>query len=166
MSTSWTLVPSPVDDLLLTTDGDSLTRVYFSPHKGIGTYERLGEQWQRESSHPVLVAAAQQLGEYFAGERHAFDLPLAASGTEFQQRVWTALRTIPFGQTRSYGEIAKQLGLGPSTSRAVGLANGANPLSIVVPCHRVIGANGALTGFGGGLERKRFLLDLEADRLF
>ena len=84
----------------------------------------------------------------------------------FQHRVWTALRTVPYGQTVSYGDIARRLDLGPGASRAVGLANGANPLSIVVPCHRVIGADGSLTGYGGGLERKRFLLDLESDQLF
>lgn len=166
MSTWWTLTPSPVDDLLLTTDGKALTRVFFSPHKGIATSERLGAEWVRDDGHPVLAAAVEQLGQYFAGERRVFELPLEASGSGFQQRVWLALREIPFGETRSYGDIAARLGLGPSASRAVGLANGANPLSIVVPCHRVIGANGALTGFGGGLERKRFLLDLESDLLF
>ena len=164
MSTWWTLLPSPVDDLLLTTDGQSLTRVYFSPHKGISSAE-LVEGWHRDDSHPVLVAAGQQLGEYFARERRTFDLPVAATGTPFQQRVWAALREIPYGETSTYGRIAALLGLGPNASRAVGLANGANPVSVVVPCHRVIGASGALTGFGGGLERKRFLLDLESDGL-
>lgn len=165
MSTWWTLVPSPVGDLLLTTDGDALTRIYFSPHKGITSGELVGGSWHRDDSHPVLVRAADQLGEYFARERRTFDLPLRADGTSFQQRVWACLREIPYGQTSSYGEVAAHLGLGPKASRAVGLANGANPLSVVVPCHRVIGASGALTGFGGGLERKRFLLDLESDGL-
>jgi methylated-DNA-[protein]-cysteine S-methyltransferase len=114
----------------------------------------------------VLEQASNQLSEYFAGERKMFDLPLAPKGTAFQLKVWLALRRIPYGETRSYGEIAAELGLAPTASRAVGLANGANPLPIVVPCHRVIGANGALTGFGGGLERKRFLLDLESQLLF
>ena len=165
-TTRWTMLPSPVDELLLTSDGEALTRVFFSPHKGIETADRLGEQWQRDDAHPVLVAAAQQLGEYFAGERRVFDVPLAPTGTAFQLRVWMALRGIPYGETRSYGDIAAELGLGPQVSRAVGLANGANPISIVVPCHRVIGADGSLTGFGGGLARKRFLLDLESDLLF
>lgn len=166
MSTWWALVPSPVDDLLLTTDGEHLTRVLFSPHKGVVTSQLLQAHWHRDDSHFVLTAAALQLGEYFAGERRTFDVPLHASGTPFQLRVWDELRQIPFGETRSYGDIAVRLGAGAGGSRAVGLANGANPLSVVVPCHRVIGANGALTGFGGGLPRKRFLLDLEADQLF
>lgn len=105
-------------------------------------------------------AAADQLREYFAGRRTEFDLPLAATGTEFQRRVWAALTTIPYGQTWSYGRLAAELGQ-PTASRAVGLANGRNPIAIVVPCHRVIGASGTLTGYAGGLERKRWLLDLE-----
>lgn len=165
MSTWWALVPSPVDDLLLTTDGEALTRVYFSPHKGIASGDLVGGAWHRDDAHPVLVRAAEQLGEYFAGERRAFELPQQAAGTPFQQRVWAQLRKIPYGQTSTYGEVAAHLGLGPRASRAVGLANGANPLPVVVPCHRVVGASGALTGFGGGLERKRFLLDLESDGL-
>ena len=114
----------------------------------------------------MLVAARTQLGEYFARERRAFDLPLAPTGTAFQTRVWTALLDIPYGETASYGDVARRLGLLPSASRAVGLANGSNPISIVVPCHRVIGADGSLTGYGGGLDRKRYLLDLERDLLF
>jgi methylated-DNA-[protein]-cysteine S-methyltransferase len=102
-----------------------------------------------------------QLGEYFAGERTDFDLRLAASGNAFERRVWRALEEIPYGETVSYGEVARRIGR-PDGARAVGLANGRNPISIVVPCHRVIGANGSLTGYGGGIERKRFLLDLEA----
>jgi len=162
---AWTLVPSPVDDLLLTTDGDALTGIYFSPHKGIATSVRT-EGTEPDDDHPVLASVREQLGEYLAGERCVFDLPLEPAGTAFQQRVWGALREIPWGRTRSYGDIAEGLGLPLSASRAVGLANGANPISIVVPCHRVIGADGSLTGFGGGIERKRFLLDLEADLLF
>lgn len=161
-TTWWSLLPSPIDDLLLTTDGHALTRVYFSPQTGIQNREG----WYHDETHPVLEQAGNQLSEYFAGERQVFDLPLAPTGTAFQQRVWIALRRIPHGETRSYRDIAAELGLSPAASRAVGLANGANPLPIVVPCHRVIGANGALTGFGGGLERKRFLLDLESQLLF
>jgi methylated-DNA-[protein]-cysteine S-methyltransferase len=111
--------------------------------------------------HPVLRAAEQQLAEYFAGARRVFDLPLAPEGTPFQQKVWRALLTIPFGETRSYGQIAAQIG-SPSAVRAVGAANGRNPLSIIAPCHRVIGASGALTGFAGGLKTKAYLLNLEA----
>ncbi|HRC84169.1 MAG TPA: methylated-DNA--[protein]-cysteine S-methyltransferase [Thermoanaerobaculia bacterium] len=103
----------------------------------------------------------QQLEEYFAGKRHEFDLRLAPLGTPFQQQVWQALTRIPYGETRSYGEIAREIGW-PNASRAVGAANGANPIPIVVPCHRVIGANGSLTGFGGGLDVKKALLDLES----
>ena len=110
--------------------------------------------------HPVLHAAASQLADYFAGERHTFDLPLAPAGTAFQQTVWRALRDIPYAETRTYGQQAAAIGR-PTASRAVGAANGKNPLSIVVPCHRVVGASGALTGFGGGLRAKRVLLDLE-----
>ena len=111
-------------------------------------------------SHPVLVDAERQLEEYFAGQRKEFALPLDVAGTSFQRKVWNALRTIPFGETRSYGEIAKQVG-SPGAMRAVGAANGRNPVSIVVPCHRVIGSTGKLTGFGGGLEAKAYLLALE-----
>jgi len=110
--------------------------------------------------HPVLDQVERQLAAYFAGERRDFDLPLDFRGTDFQRRVWHALLTIPFGETRSYRDIAVQLGQ-PSATRAVGAANGRNPIPIVAPCHRVIGANGSLTGFGGGLENKAFLLDLE-----
>jgi methylated-DNA-[protein]-cysteine S-methyltransferase len=110
--------------------------------------------------HPVLAEAERQLGEYFAGRRQAFDLPLDFVGTEFQAKVWTALLNIPFGETRSYGQIARDLG-DPKAVRAVGAANGRNPISIVAPCHRVIGASGALTGFAGGLEAKALLLALE-----
>jgi methylated-DNA-[protein]-cysteine S-methyltransferase len=109
---------------------------------------------------PVLVAAAGQLRDYFAGTLTGFDLPLALAGTDFQRAVWAALQAIPYGARISYGELARRIGL-PSASRAVGLANGRNPVSIVVPCHRVVGADGRLTGYGGGLDRKRFLLELE-----
>ena len=115
--------------------------------------------------HPVLRAAERQLGEYFAGDRRVFDLPLAPTGTAFRLTVWQALLDIPFGETRSYLDIARTLGQ-PTATRAVGSANGRNPLPIVIPCHRVIGANGRLTGFGGGLPTKRFLLDHECDGLF
>jgi methylated-DNA-[protein]-cysteine S-methyltransferase len=113
-----------------------------------------------DSDHPVLIAAEQQLAEYFAGGRKAFDLPLDFRGTDFQKQVWAALLTIPFGETRSYAEIARTIGR-PTACRAVGAANGRNPISIVAPCHRVIGANGALTGFAGGLKAKEYLLGLE-----
>jgi methylated-DNA-[protein]-cysteine S-methyltransferase len=120
-----------------------------------------GERVAPEGSSPVLDEARRQLEAYFAGELVDFDLPLDLRGTEFQRRCWLALATIPYGQTVSYGEQARRLGLGPASARAVGAANGQNPLPIVLPCHRVVGADGSLTGFGGGLPTKRFLLEHE-----
>jgi methylated-DNA-[protein]-cysteine S-methyltransferase len=114
-----------------------------------------------EGSSALLDAAAQQLSAYFAGDLVAFDIPLELHGTEFQRQCWLALASIPYGQTVSYGEQARRLGLGPEAARAVGAANGRNPLPIVLPCHRVIGADGSLTGFGGGLHVKRYLLEHE-----
>jgi methylated-DNA-[protein]-cysteine S-methyltransferase len=116
-----------------------------------------------DRSHPVLRETERQLGEYFAGQRSRFDLPLDPSGTAFQRKVWGALLTIPFGETRSYRQIAIQVG-NPKAVRAVGAANGRNPISIVAPCHRVIGSNGKLTGFAGGLETKAYLLALEGSK--
>ena len=163
----WTVMPSPVGDLLLSTDGQALTGIWFSPHQAGRDGRPLAAQQQpRDDDHPVLRATVSQLAEYFERERTAFELPLAAAGSAFQQRVWRVLREIPYGATVSYGEIARRVELPPGGSRAVGLANGANPISIVVPCHRVIGANGSLTGYGGGLDRKRLLLDLERGSLF
>lgn len=129
-------------------------------HRHAPGVETFDERLAGSPAHRVFGEVARQLGEYFAGDREAFDLPLAPVGTAFQLAVWQQLRAIPFGQTRTYGEIAAGLG-NPKAVRAVGLANGRNPLSIVVPCHRVIGASGAMTGFGGGVERKEFLLRLE-----
>jgi methylated-DNA-[protein]-cysteine S-methyltransferase len=125
------------------------------------TYEPSHEGW--EAADGSFADAAAQLEAYFAGDLVEFDLELDMVGTEFQRRVWAALLTIPYGETRSYGQIAQQVG-SPSAFRAVGLANGHNPIGIIVPCHRVIGANGSLTGYGGGIERKRSLLDLERKR--
>jgi methylated-DNA-[protein]-cysteine S-methyltransferase len=122
------------------------------------TYEPDRADWLLDDR--AFPDAVEQLDAYFAGELQEFDLSLHLSGTEFQRRVWNALRTIPYGETRTYGEIAQQIGA-PTAFRAVGLANGHNPIAVIVPCHRVIGANGSLTGFGGGLERKSALLELE-----
>jgi methylated-DNA-[protein]-cysteine S-methyltransferase len=158
MSTTYLFLDSPVGPLRLVSDGDHLTGVFFSEHRHAP--ERSGTQVDLQEAPEVLRRAVQQLGEYFEGRRTDFDLPLGASGTPFQQRVWDLLRQIPYGRTRSYGQLAAELGQ-PGASRAVGLANGRNPLSIVVPCHRVVGADGSLTGYGGGAERKRHLLDLE-----
>ncbi len=160
---AWTHLDTPVGRLLLTTDGAALTGIWFERHRD-GDDARpsaASRTAARDDDHPVLVAARTQLGEYFARERRVFDLPLAPAGTAFQTRVWNALLDIPYGATASYGDVARRLGLPLTASRAVGLANGSNPISIVVPCHRVVGASGSLTGYGGGLERKRFLLELE-----
>ncbi len=172
---AWPTSPGPCSPARSTTScSPPLTvrcaAMWFSPHQGrsqTGFVERMAAQGgRRDDQHPVLVEAARQLGAYFAGDRQEFDLPLAPVGTPFQLQVWAALRTIPYGQTWSYGELAGVIGKSPASSRAVGLANGSNPISIVVPCHRVIGADGGLTGFGGGVERKRYLLDLERPSLF
>ncbi len=117
------------------------------------------KNWQQADT-PLLIQAKTQLSEYFAGTRQEFTLPLSPKGTPFQQKVWAALQTIPYGQTRSYGEIARQIG-SPKAARAVGMANHHNPIAILIPCHRVVGQNGALTGYAGGLERKKALLQLE-----
>jgi methylated-DNA-[protein]-cysteine S-methyltransferase len=155
MTTYYTYAESPVGALLLTSDGARLTGIYFE-------YESVPvTEWTRRDDAAPFGEAIEQLGEYFAGSRADFDLPLAPSGTDFQRRVWTELMRIPYGATISYGELARRIG-NPNASRAVGLANGRNPIPIVVPCHRVIGANGTLTGYGGGLERKQLLLALEA----
>ncbi len=156
--TTFCRIPSPIDDLIAVTDGRALTGLYMSEHKGEDPV-KIG--WKEDASHPILALVAQQLDSYFAGDLKEFSVPLAGVGTEFQQQVWQALRQIPYGSTLSYGELAKKLG-NPDATRAVGLANGKNPISIIVPCHRVIGADGSLTGFGGGVGRKRYLLDLEA----
>lgn len=150
-------LPTPIGELLLVSDGSSLTALQFDD-------ARRGSPTQPAATDPVLGRAAVQLGEYFAGERTSFDLPLAPVGTPFEQRVWEELRQIPYGETTSYGELAARIGE-PGAARAVGRANGRNPIPVIVPCHRVIGADGSLTGFGGGLECKRALLDLERGAL-
>jgi methylated-DNA-[protein]-cysteine S-methyltransferase len=163
----WSVLPTPVGELLLTSDGTLLTGLYFAPHKSSHrNWDDARRTGMQDDDQPVLAATRAQLGEYLAGDRTSFDLPLGMAGTAFQRRVWTALTDIRYGRTESYGRVAERLGLIPGASRAVGLANGANPISIVVPCHRVIGADGSLTGYGGGLDRKRFLLDLERGSLF
>ena len=145
--------------LRLISDGDALTGLYLLPdHRHA---PQIASDWQESPMLPVFQQATTQLTEYFAGKRPAFTLPLNAAGTEFQKRVWAELAKIPYGQRISYGELAVRLG-NPKASRAVGLANGKNPISIIIPCHRVIGASGKLTGYGGGLARKEALLALEA----
>ena len=160
---SSTEIPSPLGPLVLRGTTRGLTGLYMRDHRhGPMESERAG--WPRDDA--LFADARAQLDEYFAGTRTAFDLPLdhdALGGTAFQRRVWSALSEIAYGETISYGELARRIGQ-PAAVRAVGLANGRNPVSIIVPCHRVIGANGTLTGYGGGMDRKRRLLDLEARR--
>jgi methylated-DNA-[protein]-cysteine S-methyltransferase len=149
----FTYLESPIGPLLLCCDGEALTGLHMdNPSPALDE----GARTEDPNANP-LPEAVRQLREYFAGKRCEFDLPLRLVGTEFQQRVWRALREIRYGETWSYGQLAKRIG-NPNASRAVGLANGRNPISILVPCHRVIGADGSLTGYGGGLERKRWLL--------
>jgi len=157
MTFAYKIIDSPVGKLKLVASDQGLA----------------GVLWERENArpaplselvvdeqHPVLLETERQLGEYFAGKRKTFSIQLDLRGTRFQKDVWEALLAIPFGETRSYGQLAKQLG-NPRATRAVGAANGRNPVSIIVPCHRVIGSSGKLTGFGGGLETKAHLLNLE-----
>jgi methylated-DNA-[protein]-cysteine S-methyltransferase len=154
-------IESPIGRLMLTTDGTALTGLYMNLYRNKPSkLPGLGDDWIQNATIDPLPAAARQLKEYFAGKRREFDLPLRMEGTEFQQRVWRELTKIPFGETRSYGQLAKRID-NPNGSRAVGLANGRNPIAIIVPCHRVIGADGSLTGFGGGLDRKEWLLTHE-----
>ena len=157
-----TVIPSPIGPLTLVVDAGAVTHLL------------MGDPGQRDLGQrddEVMPQAAEQLGEYFAGVRRSFDLPLAPAGDELKQRVWALLRDIPYGERRSYGDLARALG-DVSLSQAVGTANARNPIAIVIPCHRVVGSDGSLTGYAGGLDRKRFLLALEdteeqrATRLF
>ena len=150
--TYYSTLSTPIGDLLLTSDGSALTGVYFEG--------RTPDAAWREDDE-ILGEAREQLAAYFGGRLTEFTLTLAPTGTPFQMRVWEELNAIPFGTTISYGEQARRLDR-PSASRAVGAANGRNPIPVIVPCHRVIGAGGSLTGFGGGLDRKKWLLEHEA----
>ncbi|KAA8694473.1 MULTISPECIES: methylated-DNA--[protein]-cysteine S-methyltransferase [Pseudomonas] len=157
MPCEYKLMPSPVGQLTLVARNGKLAAILWETERA--NRVRLGELVEVDDS-PALLQAERQLNEYFAGTRDRFDLELDFEGTEFQKKVWAALLTIPFGETRSYSQIATQIG-SPKAVRAVGAANGRNPISIVAPCHRVIGASGRLTGFAGGLEAKQYLLTLE-----
>lgn len=158
MTYATTTIPSPTGDLTLLATDAGLAAVLWNDNARMQA--RFSPRVEAPD-HPVIAAATQQLTDYFAGMRTQFDLPLAPSGTEFQRAVWAELLAIPYGETRSYADIARAIGR-PTATRAVGAANGQNPLPIVAPCHRVVGSNGALTGFGGGLPNKILLLDLEA----
>ncbi len=167
---SHAVVDSPVGPITLLATDDKLTGLYLSEQRYPPAADQFGaqqfgaqqfgaQQFGAPDDSPFAAAAAQ-LSEYFAGRLTSFDLPVTMTGTAFQRLVWSALRDIPYGTTVSYGELAAAIGR-PSAARAVGLANGRNPISIIVPCHRVVGSDGSLTGYGGGLERKRYLLGLE-----
>jgi methylated-DNA-[protein]-cysteine S-methyltransferase len=160
MKTYYSSTQSPIGELLLTGNGTALTGLYMQVHKH---GREISADWSRNEA--AFKPARAQLAAYFAGELRRFELRVEMAGTAFQQRVWRALRDIPHGATESYGALANRIGA-PKAARAVGLANGRNPISIIVPCHRVIGANGSLTGYGGGIERKQWLLahELPADQ--
>ncbi|MFC4565888.1 methylated-DNA--[protein]-cysteine S-methyltransferase [Nocardiopsis mangrovi] len=152
------LIDSPVGPLTLVASATGLTGLYMEDQRHRPPQEAFGDR--APATTPVFATAAEQLTAYFAGAPAGFDLPLDLHGTPFQRRVWAGLLTIPYGETITYGHLAEEIG-SPGASRAVGLANGKNPIGIIVPCHRVVGSAGSLTGYGGGLDRKRFLLALE-----
>lgn len=159
----WTVIDSPVGQLRLVERDGAITAIDFYPF----TYADGRPRGDQDDHHPLLIECARQLAAYFAGERTDFDLPLAPIGTEWQRSVWHQLQLVAFGETATYGDIAHRLGKTNTAARAVGLANGQNPIPIVIPCHRIIGADGSLTGYAGGIERKQLLLDLERqDALF
>lgn len=155
---SHAVVESPIGALTLVEEDGALVGLYMDQQRHLPDPTTHGER-----ADDILPAVREQLTAYWTGDLREFDLPLRLDGTPFRQRVWEALRTIPYGETWSYGKLAAEIGQ-PAASRAVGLANGRNPIGIVVPCHRVVGANGSLTGYGGGLDRKRWLLDHERSR--
>ena len=161
MATTFARFPSPIGELILTASDTALRGVFFPVGRnGSAPEAAWAEDDGRGPAGPLLAGVRRQLTEYFEGTRTSFDLPLDAAGSAFERRVWELLRTIPYGTTTSYGALARQLG-DPHATRAVGAANGKNPVPIIVPCHRVVGARGELTGFGGGLDRKRWLLEHE-----
>lgn len=181
MRTTWTTLPTPVGTLRLVQRDGALVGVHFLDGWGEpGAAESASVARHRararggdgspagepDDDDALLVRATAQLREYFAGEREEFDLSVRPEGTPFQRRVWQELRSVPYGETVSYGALAARLGMTGHGARAVGLANGANPVPVVIPCHRVVGANGSLTGYGGGTARKQFLLELERPGLF
>jgi methylated-DNA-[protein]-cysteine S-methyltransferase len=153
----YSLVPSPLGEILLAFDDDALTGLYFVGQKD---EPAVAADWRRDDGHPIARSVSAQLLRYFDGGGARFDVPLRLEGTDFRRRVWQVLREIPAGRTICYGDVAARVGL-PAAVRAVGTAIGRNPVSIIVPCHRVIGRDGTLTGYAGGLHRKRYLLQLE-----
>jgi methylated-DNA-[protein]-cysteine S-methyltransferase len=159
----WTVMDSPVGEVRIVERDGKITDLEFAPFRPNIDGRPIGD---RDDDHPVLVRAVEQLTAYFARDLKEFDLPLDPHGSAFQRRVWDALLEIGYGETASYGQIAHRLGMTNAASRAVGAANGRNPIAIVIPCHRVLGANGTLTGYAGGLERKQTLLGIEQEALF
>lgn len=173
----WTTMESQVGPLRIIADGEAVVAIEFAGPADPAASARSSAAraaavsagrpvGERDDDHPVLMEAVRQLTAYFEGDLKEFDLPVAPAGSDFQRRVWTELRRIGYGETASYGEVARRLGMTPAASRAVGLANGRNPIPIVIPCHRVVGSNGTLTGYAGGIRRKQLLLDLEQGALF
>ena len=158
----YTVMDSPIGDLRIVERDGAITAIEFSPFRDHAGRPR----GDRDDTHPVLVETVRQLRAYFDRDLKEFELPLDPAGSDFQKSVWAQLLRIGYGETASYGEIAKRLGKTNAASRAVGLANGSNPIPIVIPCHRVIGADGTLTGYAGGIERKQTLLEIEQDALF
>jgi len=156
MTTLFTTISSPIGELTIVSDGEALTGLYMAEHSGRPPLPAGGVR-----DDAALAEPARQLRQFFRGERTEFELPIRPAGTPFQRAVWAALLAVPYGETASYGELAQHVGR-PGAARAVGLANAHNPLAIVVPCHRVVGASGSLTGYAGGLHRKRWLLAHEA----
>ncbi len=173
----WTLLETPVGELRIVAAQGAITAIEFDDSvdlADLGTASAVKAQARsvgrpvgdRADDDPLLTSARQQLTAYFVDDLREFDLPLAPAGSEFQRQVWAELVKVGYGETISYGELAKRLGKSNAASRAVGTANGANPIPIVIPCHRVVGADGSLTGYAGGLSRKKTLLELEQDALF
>ena len=160
MNHHYKIITSPVGILTLVTDNKSLTQLSWE-NPGKVTVQR--DPAYEDENHPLLLQAAEELNEYFAGKRQSFSIDVDPEGTEFQKKVWKALLTIPFGKTKTYGEIAALIG-NPDAVRAVGGAANKNPVPVIIPCHRVIGADGKLVGFGGGLERKEYLLEIEGKK--
>jgi methylated-DNA-[protein]-cysteine S-methyltransferase len=153
-------IASPLGDILAAAESGALIGLWFEGQK---YYPAIPEDWRENAASPAIARCRKQLDEYFAGKRDRFDLPLAPRGTAYQQRIWREIAAIPFGETLSYAELAKRAG-NADAARAAGAATGRNPVSIVIPCHRVVGSGGALTGYAGGLERKTRLLGLEGAR--
>jgi methylated-DNA-[protein]-cysteine S-methyltransferase len=149
---------SPYGQMLLVADGEALCGVYFDGQKYL---PQVASQWRRDAQHATLRQAKRELAEYFAGKRKRFEVALAPEGTPFQRSVWKAIATVGFGETISYAELAQRAGC-PGSARAAGAATGRNPIGIIVPCHRILGSDGSLTGYAGGLDRKRALLALES----